>query len=96
LTLALLAFETAATPFRRAVQRPSRASVERMMREVGPDGKGPGGAICVGPGGKVADVPGAAPRRAVLKSDIEEIEGAGKVQKIKMRYVARLRPTILP
>lgn len=42
---------------------------------------------CLGPGGKVADVPGAAPRRAVLKSDIEAIEGAGKVQKIKMRYV---------
>jgi hypothetical protein len=48
LTLALSALETAATPVRTTVQRPSRANVERMMREVGPDGKGPGGAICVG------------------------------------------------
>ncbi|KAE9980173.1 hypothetical protein BLS_009066 [Venturia inaequalis] len=86
LTLALSALETTAKPFRNSARSAHRASVERALLEVGPDGKGPGGALCVGPGGKVADVPGATPRRQEIKSDVESIEGAGKVQKIKMRY----------
>lgn len=48
MTLALSTLETAAKPVRASVQRPSRANVESMLRAVGPDGKGPGGAICVG------------------------------------------------
>jgi hypothetical protein len=105
LILAVSVLETAAKPVRAAVQRPSRANVESIMRAVGPDGVGPGGAICVGkretvgnndstqtdrsigPGGKVADPPGAAPKKVQLKSEMEEIAGAGKVQKIKMRYI---------
>lgn len=48
LTLALSAVETAAKPFRNSVRSAHRASVEKALLEVGPDGKGPGGAICVG------------------------------------------------
>lgn len=48
LTLALSAVETAAKPFRNSVRSAHRASVERALLDVGPDGKGPGGAICVG------------------------------------------------
>lgn len=48
LTLALSALETTAKPFRNSARSAHRASVERALLEVGPDGKGPGGALCVG------------------------------------------------